>query len=133
LTQHLARQLSDGKVERLEPQIVEAFMHREWPGNVRELRNEVQRVLELGPAGAGTGAPGARPSTSGQAGATPPSGQQYRQARRRNIEEFDRAYLTDLMDRHEGNLSAAAREADISRNYLRELLRKYNLYAHHRD
>jgi DNA-binding NtrC family response regulator len=52
----------------------------------------------------------------------------YREARERAIQQFDVAYLTELMSRHEGNLSAAARAAGISRNYLRELLRKHDLY-----
>jgi DNA-binding NtrC family response regulator len=40
---------------------------------------------------------------------------------------FEREYIEDLMRRHGGNLSAAAREAQIDRKHLRELIRKYDL------
>jgi DNA-binding NtrC family response regulator len=40
---------------------------------------------------------------------------------------FEREYIEDLMRRHKMNLSAAAREAQIDRKHLRELIRKYAL------
>ncbi|MCX5746908.1 MAG: hypothetical protein NT062_30930 [Proteobacteria bacterium] len=40
---------------------------------------------------------------------------------------FEREYIEDLMRRHKMNLSAAAREAQIDRKHLRELIRKYGL------
>ena len=40
---------------------------------------------------------------------------------------FEREYIEDLMRRHRMNLSAAAREAQIDRKHLRELIRKYDL------
>ena len=43
------------------------------------------------------------------------------------VEQFEREYIIDLMKRHRMNLSAAAREAQIDRKHLRELLRKYGL------
>ena len=43
------------------------------------------------------------------------------------VELFEREYILDLMKRHRMNLSAAAREAQIDRKHLRELIRKYGL------
>ena len=43
------------------------------------------------------------------------------------VEMFEREYIEDLMRRHKMNLSAAAREAQIDRKHLRELIRKYGL------
>jgi Response regulator containing CheY-like receiver, AAA-type ATPase, and DNA-binding domains len=43
------------------------------------------------------------------------------------VEEFERVYLKALLERHDGNLSAASRSADLDRKHLRELLRKHGL------
>jgi DNA-binding NtrC family response regulator len=39
------------------------------------------------------------------------------------VEHFERQYLQVLLERHAGNLSAAARGAEVDRKHLRELLR----------
>jgi DNA-binding NtrC family response regulator len=43
------------------------------------------------------------------------------------IQEFELGYITDLLKRHEGNVSQAARQAGIERAYLQRLVRKYGL------
>ena len=47
------------------------------------------------------------------------------------VETFEREYIVDLMKRHKMNLSSAAREAQIDRKHLRELMRKYGLDPRH--
>ena len=47
----------------------------------------------------------------------------------RAIERFESAYLAALMKRCGGNLSRAAREADVARHHLRDLLKKRGLYG----
>ena len=51
----------------------------------------------------------------------------FKEAKGQLVEHFEREYIVDLMKRHRMNLSAAAREAQIDRKHLRELLRKYGL------
>ena len=51
----------------------------------------------------------------------------FKEAKAQLVERFEREYIEDLLKRHEGNLSAAAREAEIDRKHLRELLRKHGL------
>jgi DNA-binding NtrC family response regulator len=58
----------------------------------------------------------------------PGDAQDYKQARDRIVREFDIAFLTNLMARHKGNISAAAREAGLSRNHLRDMLKKLGLH-----
>jgi DNA-binding NtrC family response regulator len=53
----------------------------------------------------------------------------FKEAKGQLVEQFEREYIVDLMKRHRMNLSAAAREAQIDRKHLRELLRKYGLDA----
>jgi DNA-binding NtrC family response regulator len=126
LARHLASQISGGKVEKLDVECEERFMHTDWPGNVRELRNAVQRTLALGTAEDDPTMASLWPEKPQRSSSAPVD--KYRQAREQTIREFDRAYLTDLMTRFDGNLSRAAKAAGISRNYLRELLRKHGLY-----
>jgi transcriptional regulator of acetoin/glycerol metabolism len=42
-------------------------------------------------------------------------------------EAFEKAYVTWLLARHEGNVSAAAREADMDRKYLYKLAKRHGL------
>ena len=51
----------------------------------------------------------------------------FKEAKGQLVESFEREYIRDLLKRHNGNLSAAAREAEIDRKHLRELLRKHGL------
>lgn len=43
------------------------------------------------------------------------------------MENFEREYLTHLLSRYHGNISRAADEAEVDRNYIHRLVRKYGL------
>ncbi len=51
----------------------------------------------------------------------------FKEAKAKVVDSFERGYIDALLKRHAGNLSAAARAADIDRKHLRELLRKHGL------
>jgi DNA-binding NtrC family response regulator len=51
----------------------------------------------------------------------------FKEAKEKLIEGFERDYLSGLIERCEGNISRASREAGIDRVYLRKLLRKHGL------
>jgi DNA-binding NtrC family response regulator len=104
-----------------------------WPGNVRELRNVLARASALAHdgivrrpdvAGEGFGFRGTRQERE----ALDVSGT-FAHAKDRAIERFESAYLSALMKRCGGNLSLAAREADLARHHLRDLLKKRGLYG----
>jgi DNA-binding NtrC family response regulator len=104
-----------------------------WPGNVRELRNVLARAAALAQegivrrqdvAGEGFGFRGTRQERE----ALDVSGK-FAPAKERAIERFESAYLAALMKRCGGNLSLAAREADVARHHLRDLLKKRGLYG----
>lgn len=115
---------------------VEALEHLSampWPGNIRELNNVLLRASALAKdgvirrrdvAGEGEGFRG----TSDERSALDLTGT-FGDAKDRAIERFERAYLTLLMKRCQGNLSAAARQADVARHHLRDLLKKRGLYG----
>ena len=54
-------------------------------------------------------------------------GLSYREQRARFEESFEQRYVAWLLERHEGNVSAAAREADMDRKYLYKLAKKHGL------
>ena len=126
------------------PTLLEQLERHDWPGNVRELRNVVERALSLGSAAlADLGDPAARtggteppeaspmrPSTSTTTTTSPPGDVlelPFKEAKAALVESFERDYLTALLARHRGNISRAASEAGIDRNYIHRLVKKYGL------
>lgn len=114
-----------GDVSHVFPEESLARLRRhDWPGNVRELRNVVLGTLalgtppQLGAPDAGTAAPDADPVSS-------VLHMGYRNARRAVLDDFERRYLGGLLERTDGNVRAAAREAGMDRSYLMELLRRH--------
>jgi DNA-binding NtrC family response regulator len=93
----------------------------EWPGNVRELANVVHRAavacdaLTILPEHVGL--PVARPSS-------PPH---FRAARAAAIAVFERSYVQDLLRRHGGNVTRAAREAQQDRRAFGRVIKRHNI------
>ena len=120
------------------PALLEQLERHDWPGNVRELRNVVERALSLGSAAlADLGDGGmARDDDGGSSSARPapsPGASSdmldlpFKEAKAALVESFERDYLTALLARHRGNISRAAAEAGIDRNYIHRLVKKYGL------
>src|SRR5574341_639285 len=108
-----------------------------WPGNVRELQGVVQRAvamasgemleacdLDLPESG--------WPETVGPTmtlvsrGLMPDEGG-FQEMKTKVIEEFERAYLSELLSSHHGNISRAARAAKKERRAFQRLLQKHGL------
>ena len=53
--------------------------------------------------------------------------QSFKAAKEAWVSEFEAAYLKELIERHSGNITRAAKDADVDRKHLRRLLKKYNL------
>ena len=109
---------------------LELFSHYEWPGNVRELRNVIQMAVhgQQGKLDLGACLYLARIRES-QAAAEPvfAGTAPFKDAKGRLVEQFEREYVEALLARHAGNVSRAAREAQIERAYLQRLIRKHGL------
>jgi DNA-binding NtrC family response regulator len=118
-------------------QALEAYA---WPGNVRELQNVVERacaladgdrvtrrdlpdyLLQDGGAVRGAALPAsARPTL-------PPSGDlPLKDAKDKWMRVLEASYLRDLLERHGGNVSAAAKAAGIDRKTFHRLINKYQI------
>jgi two-component system response regulator AtoC len=52
-----------------------------------------------------------------------------KEARRKVVEDFEQQYITKLLRATGGNVSAAARSADIERQSLQRLMQKYQIQS----
>jgi DNA-binding NtrC family response regulator len=53
----------------------------------------------------------------------------FKDAKERWVATFERDYILQMLRRHGGNISHAARDADIDRKYFRKLMKKYDIEA----
>ncbi len=134
----LARKILDaaGDVSgelRIPDDTLVALRAHDWPGNVREMRNVLERAAYLARA---SGEPELRlvglptPRRTAAPGFDPfqfEPGQSYRDTRAKYDGLFEKKYVTWLLGRHGGNVSAAAREAQMDRKHLSDLARKHGL------
>ncbi len=109
---------------------ISALAAHDWPGNVRELRTVVERAIYLARVGAESEVklitlPASGGPTSEMNSFQP--GRSYRDTRARFESEFERRYVKWLLGRHNGNISAAAREAQMDRKYLYDLAKKHGM------
>ncbi|HET6281150.1 MAG TPA: sigma 54-interacting transcriptional regulator [Polyangia bacterium] len=121
--------------QALDPERLESFKRslaerEDWPGNVRELRNAVEKAVLLGETGLEERRMSKTPSPLLLAsGGVFDSGVSFRAAKENAISEWERGYLRSLVDHTKGNISHAARLAQMDRSYLRDLLRRYQIAA----
>jgi transcriptional regulator with GAF, ATPase, and Fis domain len=128
------------------PDAVASLQGHSWPGNVRELKNVVERAASLtegslvqrsdlmfnrdsGPS-ASSGANGGSARGGGHAAAPAPEivpGLDFKEAKQRIVDSFELAYLKQLLERHDGNITRSAQEAGLTRYHLRELLKRHGL------
>src|SRR5262249_40410426 len=110
---------------------IAALAAHDWPGNVRELRNVLDRAIYLARAAGEREVklvtlPAVR--GGGLSGTTTfEPGKSYRDTRARFEADFERRYVKWLLDRHGGNVSAAAREAQMDRKYLYDLAKRHGI------
>jgi len=129
-----------------------ALMSLKWPGNVRELRNVVERAgslcdgnvverldLALGRDTHITQQLEAAAPPPASMGDLVPSGGSafnptllapevpFKEAKQQVTDEFEQAYLSQLIQRNKGNITRSAQEAGLTRYHLRELLKRHKI------
>ncbi len=155
LAHHLREKIIGRPPARLSPQAEEYLMRHRWPGNVRQLRNALERMQALRvesssdesqlrlhvditkevdldeplpPEGDAVSRAQVQANAADDVGVDFEELTPFREARQDAIRRFEKRYLERLMQGSVGNLSKAARSADIDRKYLRNLLKKHGLY-----
>jgi two-component system, NtrC family, response regulator GlrR len=124
LVEHLLTKIGaspDAVDDLMQPDFLAALSAARWPGNVRELRNHLEQCVVFGERRLPNAPSTPHPATNVDA-ALP-----YEVARRQAIDAFERVYVTRLLERSDGNVAAAARDAGLNRAYLHRLLRRHGL------
>ena len=110
----------------IENESINYLMKYDWPGNIRELKNCIEsasalcendliRVNDITPV------------LLTRYVSVPEINMNFRESKNRVIEEFERRYLTTMLEKNQGNIAAAAREAEIDRKNFWQMLSKYNI------
>ena len=134
------KQYGQGRVTAMDDAVAQALERYAWPGNVRELQNVIERACALaeGPTVTVKDLPDhvlhaiPRPAAVSEAVAAVPSAEgdlTLKDAKERWLQVLEVAYLRDLLARHDGNVSSAAKAAGIDRKTFHRLINKYDLRA----
>jgi two-component system, NtrC family, response regulator HydG len=132
------KRYGQGRIRGIEDNTMAALERYRWPGNVRELQNVIERACALadgdtltprdlpdhvlGAGAAVPAAPGAPVAALDSATDLP-----LRDAKERWMAVLEASYLRELLDRHDGNISAAAKAAGIDRKTFHRLVNKHHL------
>jgi DNA-binding NtrC family response regulator len=113
----------------IQPDALALLESHSWPGNVRELQNVIERACALadGPLIGVRDLPEHVRGRGRPAPARPELDLPLAKAREAWIQAFAEEYLSNLMRRHAGNVSQAARTAGIDRKTLHRLLVRHGV------
>jgi DNA-binding NtrC family response regulator len=113
---------------------MEHLVMQDWPGNVRELTNVIERGVIMA---AGDILTVGDLMVSGQMVLAAPDkngfpdedlfSMPFKDAKDRLMEEFQAQYIAKALARHGGNVSQAAKECGLKRQYLHRLMRETNV------
>ena len=121
-------------ISRISDQLIAHLLERDWPGNVRELEHAIERgiimaageSLELSDILVSAPAPECSPPRElnqySDLLAMP-----FKEAKDKLIDQFHAEYISEVLSRNDGNVSKAARESGLKRQYLHRLIRETNL------
>ena len=123
------REASKPGLQGFTPDVMRIFESYAWPGNVRELQNVVERACALADGEMITVGDLPERLASGRSDADSHESPAlhaltYREAKERWLEAFQSQYAEEMLRRHGGNLSRAAKAAAVDRKTFRKLLKR---------
>ena len=137
----LADQAAAGLAFTIDPATVQQLARRPWPGNVRELRSVLERAAALGEVDPAPALPDANlppviapdpndpHATLTRLDTVVDPAVPLERGKARLVGQYERAYVESLMQQHDGNITRAARAAEIDRVVLLRLLDKFDMRA----
>ncbi|HUM16385.1 MAG TPA: sigma-54 dependent transcriptional regulator [Candidatus Nitrosotalea sp.] len=136
------KRFGQARVTGMDDAAAEALDRYGWPGNVRELQNVIERACALADGSLITvkdlpdhvlqghaRAAAAVPSALGEGGLPARTDLTLKAAKDQWLQVLEVSYLRDLLARHDGNVSSAAKAAGIDRKTFHRLINKYDLRA----
>ena len=156
LIEHILQSTPGGENAYIAPDTIDLMMKHDWPGNVRELRNVIERAVLLSEvpaheslrraATANPVAPRGEVGIDEQSNPSVTASQPgvvltvpvdvsipFKTAKQNVVTEFERRYISKLLEQHDGNISAAARTAGIDRMSIHKMLHRLGLSNPGRD
>jgi len=112
-------------VRAIDPAAMQALCRYVWPGNVRELENVIERAVIVAKGDTITDVE--RFLTGEAVRPRVDLSLPFREAKARVLEEFERAYVTGVLEVEGGKLTAAAKHADMDPKNFHEKLTRYGL------
>ncbi|MBM4442132.1 MAG: sigma-54-dependent Fis family transcriptional regulator [Candidatus Rokubacteria bacterium] len=141
LAQAFLQRYGQGRVHAIDDDAMAALEAYRWPGNVRELQNVMERACALTDGervragdlpdyvlgGGGRSLSAATATGDVDAARAAARGLPLKDAKEQWLAVLEASYLRGLLARHDGNISAAAKDAGIDRKTFHRLINKYGL------
>ncbi len=103
---------------------------RRWSGNVRELQNQIRRIAIFSKGEVIVPEDFTFDFSDDQRAQAVTEGSprlDYKEARKTLLRDFNIKYISDLLKECNGNVSSAAKKADLERQSLQHLMRRYGI------
>jgi PAS domain S-box-containing protein len=112
---------SDNDLPAITPGVLQQFMHHDWPGNIRELHNALYRYLTLGRL------PGKGPARPVSPRPTPSEHHLEQESLATALEEFEKEFLRETLDRNDWKRNETAAALGINRRTLFRKMKQFHL------
>ncbi len=120
-------------VKKISEDLMRNLLGRQWPGNVRELENSIERgvimssgecleIEDVTSSGLDVNSSRQEIGESSELFSMP-----FKEAKDTLIDRFHSEYISRVLSRNAGNVSKAARESGLKRQYLHRLMRETRL------
>lgn len=118
------------QIKGISPEVEKEFYNYNWPGNVRELENVIERAITLTNEdiiSLNVILPLVKKEGGTEFVGDDLLSQPYKEARRKALDAFNVKYITNVLNKTSGNVTNAAKESEIERQYLQRMLKRYNI------
>lgn len=120
------------KIEGIATDVQEALAAFNWPGNVRQLANAIERACALGQGPMIqmedlTDDIANRGSTLRVTSRADMSEETFQEMKTRRVAAMESAYLAELLEKHQGNVTHSAVAAGMTRSAFQKLMQRYGI------